>query len=274
MSSVFNQNHCNVELIVADGGSSDGTVEQLQAWRARDPRVRWFSESDEGPADALNKAFKLARGTYFGWLNSDDLYTEGAIDRAISAFSRHPDWLMVYGQGHHIDESDSYLNTYPTRDSSTPLAAFRDGCFICQPTMFLKRTAWVLLGDLDVKLKTAFDFDYWVRAFLMFQDRIGFIDEVQACSRLHSDCITMKMRRYVAVEGMRLLAKHLGDAPGHWLLTYVNEMNRMPSNERGFDDFGKHIEETFNDVADYMNNEEREAIRSSLASMPCSQRTP
>jgi len=83
IASVLNQSYRLLELIVADGGSTDGTQAALARWQAVDARVRWISEPDQGPADAVNKALALARGTYVGWLNSDDLYTAGALVRAL-----------------------------------------------------------------------------------------------------------------------------------------------------------------------------------------------
>jgi hypothetical protein len=139
-----------------------------------------------------------------------------------------PEWLMVYGHGEHIDASGSFLGRYPSLPPETHFARFAQGCFICQPTVFFKRTLWLLLGPLDEGLKTAFDFDYWLRAFKQLPGRIGFVDRVQAQSRLHDDCITQRQRRTVILEGMQLLAHHLGHAPKEWLLTYVAEMLAAP----------------------------------------------
>ncbi len=224
VDSVLAQNHGHLELIVADGGSTDGTPAWLAQRQAQDTRLRWVSESDGGPADALNKALRLARGTIIGWLNSDDLYTPGAVQRAVRALMDYPEWLMVYGHGEHVDADGRVIGRYPTLPPSTPAAKFSDGCFICQPTVFFRRTMWVLLGGLDNGLKTAFDFDYWLRAFTRLPGRIGFVDAVQAQSRLHADCITMRMRGTVALEGMQVVARHLGQAPRHWALTHVNEL--------------------------------------------------
>jgi hypothetical protein len=73
-------------------------------------------------------------------------------------------------------------------------------------------------------LKTAFDFYYWLRAFSFFPERIGFVDAVQASSRLHDGCITLRNRRRVMLEGMQLLSAHFGAAPQHWVLTYADEL--------------------------------------------------
>jgi glycosyltransferase involved in cell wall biosynthesis len=91
VQSVLSQSYGHLELIVADGGSTDGTLALLQQQQGLDSRLRWMSEPDTGPADALNKALRRARGTIVGWLNSDDLYAEGAIDRAVQALGNRLD---------------------------------------------------------------------------------------------------------------------------------------------------------------------------------------
>jgi len=226
IDSVLGQGYPNVELIVADGASTDDTVHRLARRAQTDRRLRWFSGPDTGPADALNKALTRVRGTIIGWLNADDLYAPGAIERAVNALEENSSWLMVYGHGEHIDIEGRVTGRYPTLPPQTPFLKFAEGCFICQPTVFFRRTMSVLLGSLDESLKTAFDFDYWLRAFSSFSaERIGFVDAVQASSRLHDECITLRSRRRVMLEGMQLLSDRLGVSPQHWVLTYADELS-------------------------------------------------
>ncbi len=244
VESVLSQSYPQLELIVADGGSTDGTQAWLAQRQTQDARLRWFSEPDTGPAEALNKAMRQAKGTLIGWLNSDDLYTPGAVQRAVQALQERGECLMVYGQGEHIDASGAVLGLYPTLAPPTASSEFAKGCFICQPTVFFRRTMWLLLGKFDEELRTAFDFDYWLRAFARFSDRIGFVDAVQAQSRLHPECITLRLRRTVILEGMQLLARHLGHAPKEWLLTYVNQLLALPPGERDIGDLKAHVDQT------------------------------
>jgi len=72
VESVLSQSYPQLELIVGDGGSTDGTQAWLAQRQTQDARLRWFSEPDSGPADALNKLLRQAKGTLIGWLNSDD----------------------------------------------------------------------------------------------------------------------------------------------------------------------------------------------------------
>lgn len=265
ITSVLSQDYPNIELIVADGGSRQDTLDILARRQQQDRRLRYFSRPDRGPAHALNGAMAIVRGTIIGWLNSDDLYAPGAIRRAMDVLAEQPRLLMVYGHGRHVDAQGRPIGDYPTLPPSASVEKFMGGCFICQPTMFLRRSAQVMLGTLDESLKAAFDFEYWLRAFCAFPERIGFVDEVQAMSRLHDSCITMRMRRTVALEGMQVLARHLGSAPKEWLLTYADELEAQDPLERGIEDVHTHLQNAAGIAASWMTDEERLALETALA---------
>jgi len=212
------------ELVVADGASTDDTPQILAALAETYPgRLHWRSEPDAGPADALNRAVARTRGDVIGWLNSDDLYTPGAAARALAAFASNPDAVLVYGEGDHVDLDGNFLDRYPTRPPETPLAAWADGCPICQPTVFFRRDAFDAVGGLDTGLRTAFDYEFWLRMWKAHPGRIGFVPQVQAQSRLHAGGITLRMREQVAMEGLQVVHRHVGPAPVHWLLTHAGE---------------------------------------------------
>jgi hypothetical protein len=213
-----------LELVVVDGASTDGTPELLATLAAQHPgRLRYVSEPDAGPADAVNKAVAMAAAPLVGWLNSDDAYTPGAAARAVQALQQHPDWVMVYGEGDHVDLHGTHLDRYPTRGPDTPLAAWADGCHICQPTAFFRRDAFLALGGLDTSLRTAFDYEFWLRLLKAHPGRVGFVPETQALSRLHAEGITLRMRELVAMEALEVIHRHIGPAPLHWLVTHVGE---------------------------------------------------
>lgn len=228
VDSVFAQGLPGLRLWVQDGASDDGTQALLVRLAERHAGLRWISEPDEGPADALNRAFSQVLGdpavACIGWLNSDDLYTPGALRRALDHLDTHPEQVAVYGQGRHIDAQGRPLDRYPTQGPDRPLATWADGCPICQPTMVLRREALEAILPLDATLKAAFDFDLWFKLFERFPGRIGFIDAEQACSRLHDQGITLSQRRRVALEGVTVIHRHIGPAPGHWLLTCADEL--------------------------------------------------
>lgn len=226
--SVLQQEGPSTELVVMDGGSDDGSQALLADLANEFPgRLRWASGPDGGPAEAVNEAVRRTRAPLIGWLNSDDLYTPGAIARAAAHLAAHSDHVMVYGHGEHVDGAGAYIERYPSRPPTAPLAEWADGCHICQPTAFFRRAAFDALGGLDTSFRASFDYELWLRLFRAHPKGVGFIDAVQARSRLHAGSITMRFRERVAFEGMQVIRRHLGPAPAHWLLTHVDELCAM-----------------------------------------------
>jgi hypothetical protein len=235
----------SLELLMADGGSSDGSLQVLEDLAVADPRLRIVSRSDLGPADALNKAFRSARGTLIGWLNADDLMPPGALARSVAALNAHPEWLMVYGEGEEFNDDTGLVQTYPTLPAKVGLEGFRSHCFICQPSVVFRRSMAVLLGEFDEQWSTAFDFDYWLRAFEAFPHRIGHIPHLQGRTRLHSETITAKQRAGVALEATQLLARHFGAADAQRLHNYALELQLGLAEMPEGGDLAKHLQQLF-----------------------------
>ena len=259
--SAFQPDFRQLELIVADGGSSDGTLAVLERLALEfAPRLRWVSLPDRGPADAVNRALSLAHAAIVGWLNADDLYAPGAIAAAVQRLSADPTLVMIYGEAQHIDAEGHHLGRYPTLSPAAGIDAFQSSCFICQPTVLLRREALEQLGGLDDSCAVAFDFDLWIRLFARFPSRIGFIDRLQAFSRTHGQTLTARQRRRVAFEAVRVLAKHLGHAQPHWILTYLDETIRgYPTYDQN-QDLRAHAMNMFEDVATHLNQEGRSQL--------------
>ncbi|MCK5925084.1 MAG: hypothetical protein KAG10_04250, partial [Methylococcales bacterium] len=184
--------------------------------------------------------------------NSDDKYNDDAVLKAVEVFKNQSNCLLLYGQGQHIDEHNTVINTYPTLPLPVSIQDFKQSCFICQPTVFFQRSVLTLIGLLDENLKTAFDFDYWLRAFSAFSHRIAFINHVQAFSRLHKGCITQKMRRTIALESMQILAHHLDEAPLHWILTYIEERLKQSTQNNVMEE----IDSILNEISHYTSKKD------------------
>lgn len=264
IESVLSQDYGLLELVVSDGGSTDGSVNLLELFCEHDARLRWSSAQDSGPANAINKALKRTRGTIIGWLNSDDLYAPGAVARAVEAFQSHPDWIMCYGQGEHIDEADETLSRYPTLPPHIAKDALGETCCICQPTVFFKRSALTLVGDLDERFKTSFDYEYWLRIFSKMPERIGFIDKVQAMSRLHEKTITATQRLTVALEGIELGHKYFGQGRINWLYGYMSEARPQFEGAGGLDKFQTHAEEVLKKARPFIPASDLARLRENL----------
>jgi glycosyltransferase involved in cell wall biosynthesis len=175
----------DLDYYVADGGSTDGTLEIL---RARGDRLRFVSERDGGPVEALRKGFGAARGEIIGWLNSDDLYAPGALERVRAAFERHPEAQWLCGRCRIIDEQDrevrrpitAYKNFWLKRHSLRKLLALN---YISQPAVFLRRRAIEEVGLIEPGYKLAFDYAWWLRLAAKYPPLI--VDEYLAAFRAH-----------------------------------------------------------------------------------------
>ena len=101
--SVIEQNYPNLEYIIIDGGSTDGSVDIIQKYA--DKLAYWISEKDNGQTHAINKGFKKATGEIVAWLNSDDELCEGALMAVASVFMEHDEADFVFGNQYSIDSN-------------------------------------------------------------------------------------------------------------------------------------------------------------------------
>jgi len=160
--SVLRQGYPDLEYIIIDGGSTDNSAEIIR--KHQKSLTYWVSEPDRGQAHAINKGMERATGEVVAWLNSDDLYADGAIRRAVASLQAHPEVAMVYSDYDVRYETTGEIKRMTSRlkDSRT---IFSDVsvCPIPQPTVFLRRSVWEEVGPLNEKLHLAMDYDLWVR---------------------------------------------------------------------------------------------------------------
>jgi glycosyltransferase involved in cell wall biosynthesis len=158
--SVLDQKGVDVEYIIIDGGSTDGSVDIIR--RYSDRLAAWISEADEGQTDAINKGFALAKGDIFAYLNSDDTYEAGALAEVARYFEAHPDVGLLYGQANFIDAEGKVIGSFPA--ATTDFRRLRQGyVHIPQQAAFFRGDLWKKVGPLDPSFYFAMDYDLWVR---------------------------------------------------------------------------------------------------------------
>jgi len=178
--SVLNQNYPNLEYVIIDGGSTDGSVKIIKKYEKY--LAYWISEPDKGQADAINKGFKISKGEILAYLNSDDTYCDGVIRRVVDYFNNHLDVYLIYGDYVLIDAEDNIIK-YKKEiefDYNVLLYVFS---YIPQPTVFFKRDILTHIGLFDTKLSCAMDCDYWIRVARKY--KIKHIPCLLANFRLH-----------------------------------------------------------------------------------------
>jgi len=180
IKSVLDQDYQNVEYIIVDGGSTDGSVEIIKKYA---DKLSWcVSEPDGGQSDAINKGIKQAKGEIIAWLNSDDIYLEGTIKKAVSALGDDPETGMVYADQHSITADGKIFNTIRYKQYSlVDLLAMQ---IIGQPTVFMRRSVLETAGELSMEFSYLMDHHLWIR--MLQQAECRYVPDVWASARFHS----------------------------------------------------------------------------------------
>ena len=182
ISSILDQDYENIEYIIVDGGSTDGSLDIIKKYAER--LAYWVSEPDRGQTDAINKGFARSKGDILAWLNSDDTYLPGAVSRAAAYLEAHPEIGAVYGDANLIDEQSKVIGRFPARQTDYK-RLMRGYVHIPQQATFFRGELWRKVGPLDPSFFFAMDYDLWVR--ISKQAPLKYHPELWANFRLHGD---------------------------------------------------------------------------------------
>ena len=186
--SVLNQDYPNIEYIVMDGGSSDGSAEILA--RYSDRLSYWESVKDKGQTDAINKGFSRAHGEILAWINSDDVLYPHAVREAVAFLTEHPDHGLVYGNSDFIDADGKVIGKFNAKQTNYKKLT-QGYVHIPQQAAFWRADLWNQVGPLDDTIYFAMDYDLWLR--LAKISEIKYLDNPDpwAAFRLHADAKTI-----------------------------------------------------------------------------------
>jgi glycosyltransferase involved in cell wall biosynthesis len=160
LNSLVSQDYPNLEIIVVDGGSTDGSQAVIRSFESE--LSSWVSEADTGQSNAINKGMAIATGEILCWLNADDCLMPGTLKSVALAFDRAPNVEAIYGHRILIDTTGKDIGKWILPYHSDAVLTYVD--FIPQETLFWRASLWESIGaKLDESLDFALDWDLLCR---------------------------------------------------------------------------------------------------------------
>lgn len=238
-----------IDYQINDGGSKDNSLEKIQKYekllkenckveehdgltyyvtpgkdfklmRCKGISYRYVSERDGGQVKAINKGITLAKGDIFSFLNSDDIYEEGAFSSVMDAFVNDKELDILYGNAFYINKDSEIFGLYPVYDVyKTDL---HTTCFISQPSAFIRMSTMQKAGLFNEEMNFSFDYEYWLR---LWHSKYNFryIRQVLSSTRIYWDTKTMSAQPKVKRESLAVVSHYLGKVPGNWQISMVTD---------------------------------------------------
>ena len=211
IESVRGQNYPNLEHIVMDGGSTDGTVDLLRKY----PHLIWVSEKDEGHYHAMNKGLQRATGELVNILNADDCFRPGTLGKVAQAFEKNPSWDGLFGDVVYVDAQGREI--YRRQEAVYDYDVLRYALdYICHHTLFVRRSVYERLGGYRHKdFLNCADYEFKLRLG-QAGCCIGHVPEFLVNYRFHAfgQSADRRIVRNMHQESVRVRREH--GNPGGW----------------------------------------------------------
>ena len=185
--SIKNQNYPYIEHRVVDGLSRDNTVDILKKHEGT-YNLKWVSEKDHGCQNAINKGFKMLTGDIYCWLDSDDYYLPGTIEKVVTIFNNHPEVDVVFGDILYIDNNDKVIDYTKSAGYDFDRLLYM-GMNLNPQSMFWRKSLHEKLGSLNEQFVRCADYDFFLRIGVVGA-KFYHIREALACYRHHEGQLT------------------------------------------------------------------------------------
>ncbi|WP_075063248.1 glycosyltransferase family 2 protein [Ornatilinea apprima] len=205
--SVLEQGYPNLEYIIVDGGSTDGSVDIIRKYEHK--LAWWVSEKDEGQGDAILKGIGHASGEVIAWINSDDYYLPGAVLQAASVLKTHADVGLVYGDVVSLNGKGRPINVQRLPDYGLQdLMSFH---IIGQPSVFMRRAVYEKVGGIDPRFHYLLDHQLWLK--MAAEAKIYHLPALWSAARYHADAKNVALAARFGREAYQIVDWMAGSEP-------------------------------------------------------------
>jgi len=217
MRSVLSQGYPNLEYIVVDGGSTDGSVDVIRKYEGQ--IASWISEPDRGMYDAINKGFARSSGELMGWISATDMLHAGSLFVVGSVFRTFPEVEWITGRPTGFSDEGMAAEILKLRRWSRWTFLAGANRYIQQESTFWRRSLWERAGSrVDDSRRNASDFDLWVRffryaklysvdaligGFRSHPDSLGLQNLVE-CHRIHEEILEKELASMRSGSGLKI----------------------------------------------------------------------
>lgn len=212
LSSIVNQSYKNIEVIIQDGGSNDGTLTIIKKYAKKYPKlIRFVSKRDAGQLDAINKGLRKAKGEIVTFINADDVYTKGAFESVIGHYIENPDALWFAGRGIVVNENDIEIAKFATWYKSLLLnwnlrTLLLITNYLMQPSVFLTKKALKKYGLFTGTKFAVMEYEMWLKISIFQMPTV--INKVLTKFRLEKDTKTGSNSKKLLMEDEKIIKKY------------------------------------------------------------------
>ncbi len=176
IESVISQTHPNVEYIIIDGNSKDGTQDIVKSYGNK--IAKFVSEPDKGIYDAMNKGLQLASGDIIGILNSDDVYASPNVIEKVTTCFLNDEVELVYGDLNYVQSKNMNVITRIWKAGKYQSKSFYYGWMPPHPTVFVRKEMYQKAGHFNLNLKSAADYELMLRFFVKHDCKSAYIPQI------------------------------------------------------------------------------------------------
>jgi len=225
--SIIHQKYSNLEVLVKDGGSTDGTLSVIKEFASKYPKIiKWESGKDNGQLEAVNDGLSKATGDILTFINADDCYTRGTFKAVESAFSKNPKAVWFVGRGMVIDNKDKeiakpitiYKNILLHLNSYQGLLMTN---YIMQPSVFITKKAWRGFGPFIGTRNFIMEYDFWLKIAKINKPQI--INKFLSKFRIESNTKSKNMTQMILIEDEKIVKKYTKNP----LIIVLHKLNNL-----------------------------------------------